>query len=125
MTTKDAAMPVDSDRMKANMARVEELTQRLVDAFARRNPANPTLDAPDQELFAKAATNYMGDMTQQPARIFEHQLEFWGKSVKHFMEAQQALSRGKLEAPVDRTPDDPRFKNPLWKTNPYFNFIKQ
>lgn len=125
MTTKDAAMPVDSDRMKANMARVEELTQRLVDAFARRNPANPTLDAPDQELFAKAATNYMGDMTQQPARIFEHQLEFWGKSVKHFMEAQQALSRGKLEAPEDRTPDDPRFKNPLWKTNPYFNFIKQ
>lgn len=125
MTTKDAAVPVDSDRMKANMARVEELTQRLVDAFARRNPANPTLNAPDQELFAKAATNYMGDMTQQPARIFEHQLEFWGKSVKHFMEAQQALSRGKLEAPEDRTPDDPRFKNSLWKTNPYFNFIKQ
>ncbi len=125
MTTKDAPASADSEKMKANMARVEELTQRLVDAFSNRKPANPALDAPDQELFAKAATHYWAEMSQQPSRVFEHQLEFWGKSVKHFMEAQQALARGKLEAPTDETPDDPRFKNPLWKTHPYFNFIKQ
>lgn len=60
-----------------------------------------------------------------PARVFEHQAEFWTKSVQHFIEAQQALAAGKLAAPEDTTPDDPRFSNPLWKTNPYFNFIKQ
>ena len=35
------------------------------------------------------------------------------------------LQSGKLKAPEDKTPDDRRFSNPLWKTHPYFNYIKQ
>ena len=90
-----------------------------------RNPANPSLNGPEQELFSKAATSYWSEMTKNPSRIFEHQLEFWGKSVKHFLDAQQALAAGKLQAPVDETPQDRRFSNPLWRTHPYFNYVKQ
>ena len=125
MTTKEAGSGENLERLNANLAKVEELSQRLVTAMSHRKAANPTLNAPDQEMFAKAASTYWTRMMQNPAHMFETQLEYWGQSVKHFIEAQQALASGKLEAPEDHTPDDRRFANPLWKSHPYFNFIKQ
>jgi polyhydroxyalkanoate synthase len=125
MTTKEDVAGENLERLNANLARVEELSQRLIAAMSGRKPPNPTLNAPDQDMFLKAATTYWQEMSQNPARLFESQLEYWGKSVKHFIEAQQVLAQGKLEAPEDRTPTDRRFSNPLWKTNPYFNYVKQ
>lgn len=113
------------EKLNENLARVEALSQRLVAAIARRTAARPELAAPDPEVFQRGAGAYWQEMMENPAKIFEHQLEYWGKSVKHYIEAQQALAKGMLEAPEDPTPDDPRFSNPLWKTHPYFNFIKQ
>ncbi|MGH1425611.1 MAG: PHA/PHB synthase family protein [Pseudooceanicola sp.] len=113
------------ERLGENLSRVEDLSQRLISAISRRNAARPELNAPDPEVFSKAAGAYWTEMVQNPARIFEHQLEYWGKSFKHYLEAQQTLAKGSLAAPEDETPDDPRFSNPLWKTNPYFNYIKQ
>lgn len=113
------------EKLNENLARVEALSQRLVAAIARRTAARPELAAPDPEVFQRGAGAYWQEMMDNPAKIFEHQLEYWGKSVKHYIEAQQALAKGMLEAPEDPTPDDPRFSNPLWKTHPYFNFIKQ
>lgn len=125
MTTEEAGQGENLERLNTNLAKVEELSQRLVSALSHRKAANPTLNAPDQEMFAKAASTYWTRMMQNPAHLFETQVEYWGSAVKHFLEAQQAFASGKLEAPEDHTPDDRRFANPLWKTHPYFNFIKQ
>jgi len=73
----------------------------------------------------KAAAAYFAEMMSNPAKILEHQVSFWGKSLKHYLEAQQALKTGKLAAPDDSSPYDRRFTNPLWQTHPYFNFVKQ
>lgn len=108
-----------------NIAKIDELTQRLTKALTRRKPPNPQIAAPESELFARAATAYWQEWMHNPAKILEHQVSYWGKSLKHMMEAQQLLAQGKLAAPEDTTPDDKRFSNPVWKTNPYFNFIKQ
>ena len=62
---------------------------------------------------------------RDPGKVLEHQLQFWSKSVTHFVEAQSALAQGKLQAPSDPGPKDRRFSNPLWDSHPYFNFIKQ
>ncbi|MYM56476.1 PHA/PHB synthase family protein [Thalassovita mangrovi] len=125
MTTKEDIALENLDRLNANLARVEELSQRFINAVSQRNPANPTLNAPDHDVFLNAATTYWAEMVQNPAKLFENQLEFWGKSVKHYIEAQQALAKGTFQAPEDETGDDRRFSNPLWKTHPYFNFVKQ
>ena len=125
MTTKEDVAVENMDRLSANLAKVEELSKRLIAAMSNRKAANPTLNSPDQEVFMNAATSYWQQMSHNPAKLFESQLEFWGKSVKHFIEAQQVLAQGKLEAPEDPTPTDRRFANPLWKTNPYFNYVKQ
>jgi polyhydroxyalkanoate synthase subunit PhaC len=125
MTTDEEVVDGKLDRLNENLVKVEELSQRLVAAMAHKRPIDPSLQGPNQELFLKAAAAYMAEMVQNPAKILETQISYWGKSLKHYVEAQQVLAKGKLEAPPDPTPADKRFSNPLWETHPFFNFIKQ
>lgn len=129
MTTKDeeskAEVTENLSALEANLARVEELTQRLLKVMGQGRAVAPALQGPGQELYVKAATAYMTEMMQNPAKLIEHQLGFWTKSVKHYVEAQHRLAQGNLAPPADDTPKDRRFSHELWETHPYFNFIKQ
>lgn len=107
------------------MAKIEQLSQRLLDALARRKPINHSLHGPEPGLYAEAMQAYWQECLKNPTKVFEQQVGYWGKSLSHFMEAQQALAEGKLAPPEDTGPKDRRFKNPLWDSHPYFNFIKQ
>ena len=120
-TTSDTS----SDLLNANLARVEEISRRLMRVMTQKKPVNPGLAGPNQELFAKASANYWGEMLQNPAKIIEHQIAYWGESVKHFVEAQQVLAQGQIAAPSDPNPEDKRFSHPMWQSHPYFNFLKQ
>src|SRR6056297_1885615 len=115
----------DLEKLNANLQRIEELTQRLVAALSRKRDIDPGLQGPGQDLYVKAATAMMAEMMQNPAKIIEHQIGYWGKTLKHYVEAQQALASGKLTAPEDPAPRDRRFAHDLWQTHPYFNWIKQ
>ena len=135
MTTESSGPAQDSEtvtpsddgselgRLSANLERIEELSKRLVSAFSRQKPVRAALQSPGTDLFAKAATAYMAEMLNNPGRIIEHQIGYWGKALRHYVEAQHALPH--LKAPEDRTSADRRFSNPLWETHPYFNYIKQ
>ncbi len=125
MTTSEYDDDKKVERLKANMARIEELTHRLTDAMSRREIPRPSLQAPDSDLFLHAATAYWTEMVKNPSKALEQQLDYWGKALKHHVEAQEVLRRGKIAAPEDSTADDRRFSNPLWKTHPYFNYLKQ
>ncbi|WP_147105108.1 alpha/beta hydrolase [Tateyamaria sp. syn59] len=124
-TTDGAVTSENLDKLNTNLRKVEELTQRLTQVLTHRSTHNAALDGPNQELFQKAATAYWTEAFRDPAKLLEHQLQFWSKSVTHFVEAQQALAQGKLQAPADPGPKDRRFANPLWDTHPYFNYVKQ
>ena len=129
MTTDSKDDPITNeaelDKMSQNLARVDELTQRLLAAVSSKKEVRQSLQGPSNDLFMRAATAYVAEMMANPSKIIEHQISYWGKSVKHYVEAQEALAKGKLEAPQDPTPSDRRFTNPLWETHPYFNFLKQ
>lgn len=125
MTTKVTDSPADMEKLNANLARLEDLSQRLVAAVAQRRPANPALEGPGPELLAKTMGAFWTEAMQNPAKLIEQQASYWGKALQHYIDAQQALAQGKFEAPEDPTPKDRRFANPLWQTHPYFNFIKQ
>ena len=128
MTTSEGQTPELSpehlERLKENMVQVETLSKRLVEVLAGKKGHTPALDGPNQELYARAASAYMAEAWQNPAKLLEHQIEFWGKSVMNFAEAQQALVGGEFEDD-DAGPKDKRFSNPMWDTNPYFRFIRQ
>lgn len=129
MTTEEDSSGVLSkehyELLTENLSKVEQLSKRLIDVVSNKTKHNPALDAPNQELYAKAASAYWAEAVQNPAKIIESQIDYWAKSVLHFVEAQQALAKGKLQAPADPGPKDRRFANPLWDSHPYFNFIKQ
>lgn len=117
--------PANIDRLSANIARIEELTQRLVQALSHRQAPNPAVEAPGPEFFATVAAAYWKEMMENPGKLIEAQVGYWGKALRHYVEAQQALAQGRLEPPADRSPQDRRFANPLWDTHPWFNFLKQ
>jgi polyhydroxyalkanoate synthase len=125
MTDADEHEDSNLDRLNANIRRMEELSKRFMSALARRKPHDPGLHGPGQELYMKAAAAYMGEMMSNPARVLEHQVAYWGKSLQNWIEVQKAMSAGQAEAPADPGPSDRRFRNPLWDEHPYFNFIKQ
>ncbi|WP_127900440.1 PHA/PHB synthase family protein [Solirhodobacter olei] len=125
MTTEQDVVEAKLDRLNANLAKMEELSQRLVAAMAQKRAIDPSLQAPGQDFYMKAATAYFAEMMQNPGTILEAQVAYWGKALKHYVEAQQMFAQGKLEPPEDRGPKDRRFSNPLWDTHPYFNFVKQ
>ncbi|MBC6436570.1 MAG: class I poly(R)-hydroxyalkanoic acid synthase [Rhodobacteraceae bacterium] len=113
------------DQLTANLAKMEELSKRMVAAISARAPGDSGLQGPGQDFYLKAGAAYLNEMINNPAKLMETQVRYWGQTLTHFMEAQQQLTRGHMAAPEDHTPDDRRFSNPMWKTHPYFNFIKQ
>ena len=125
MTTKEPNKSQELDRMSQNLERVEALSKRLVTAFSNKKKSDSGLDGPSSDLFYKAGSAFTSEMINNPAKIIEQQSEYWAKTMRHFAAAQQEMLSGSLKAPTDDTPGDRRFKNPLWQTSPYFNFIKQ
>lgn len=125
-TSDDSTTPKASlTKLEANMERIQTLTQRLMGLMAQQRAVRQDLQGPSPEIYAKAQVAYMHDLVHNPAKIIEQQVGYWGKTLQHFVEAQQALASGRFAAPEDPGPSDRRFKNPLWDTHPYFNFLKQ
>lgn len=112
-------------RLTANLTRIEILSARLTAALAQQKAHDPALNGPSQDLMMQAASAYVATMMQNPSKIIEHQVSYWGKTLQHYAEAQKALASGIFAAPPDHTPADKRFANPLWETHPAFNFVKQ
>ncbi len=125
MTTSQKTDAANEAMLARNLARVEELSQRLVAALSKQRPTPPSLEGPSPDLYAKAGAAYISEWLANPAKIMENQIALWGKSLQHYIQAQQALASGKLVPPEDDTPPDRRFQNPLWQTHPYFNYVKQ
>ena len=125
MTTKLGAAPAEIEKLNANLARIEALSQRLIAAVAQKRSPNPALEGPGQDLMTKAIKVWWGEAISDPARMIEQQASYWGKALEHYIAAQKALSEGPFKAPDDPGPTDRRFANPMWQTHPYFNFIKQ
>ena len=129
MTTTEKKEETDSvarmERLNANLARIEELTQRLTAAVSARRSHDAALDGPASDVYLKAAASWVAGMMRDPGRVLEQQIGYWGKTLKHYVEANQVLAKGEFKAPTDPFPKDRRFSNPLWETHPFFNYLKQ
>ncbi|UWQ23052.1 alpha/beta hydrolase [Jannaschia sp. W003] len=102
---------------------MDGLTKRLVAALASREQSDPGLQGPGPDVYAKAMAAYWSEMARNPAKMIEQQVGYWGESLRHAMAAQQAMLRG--ESPKDELPADKRFKDPVWRDNPWFSHLRQ
>ncbi len=121
-------MPLPA-RIAENIERIEDLGQRLVQALARRPIRPPSVEAPGPELYAAATTGWMKMAAEQPARMIENQVRYWGETLRHLSETQSTLLRKGFVAPepdADAAPDrDKRFANPVWRSSPVFHYIRE
>lgn len=116
-------------RLNANLAKVEVLSKRLVAAMGQRPKADQGLTGPSPDLYMKAGAAYWADAMANPQKLLEQQTKFWGQAMAQYMEMQDAIATGQMPLiPDDGLPDayasDKRFSNPLWRTHPYFNFVR-
>ena len=125
MTTADSDQHAKLLRMQDNLAKVEALSARLMQALATRKTHDAALDGPSQEVFVKAATAYVAGMMQNPARMMEQQVSYWARTMQHYVAAQQAIATGEVTPAESPAPKDRRFANPMWETNPAFSYLKQ
>ncbi len=129
MATDDAAPTSHaaelSQKMTANLARLEELSARLVATLSHKREVPVELTRPGTDLYARAAGAYMTEMFTNPARLMEMQVGYWGRTLTTYLEAQQRLARGDLSAPPDAAPGDSRFASDAWRDNPFFAYLKQ
>ncbi len=122
-----------SPEMARNLARIEELSQRLIAALSRRKPHSPALDGPSPELYAKAGAALMAEWMTNPAKLIGQQVEWWGRAVQNYMEAQQAMLAAATGADAREQGEeagaaarcDRRFSHPLWYSNPYFSLLRK
>jgi hypothetical protein len=92
MTHDEKDQKSDLSRLNDNIKKIEELNARLLAALQTRGYHDRGLHGPSPALYAKASAALMAEMLTNPAKMFEHQAGYWGKSLKHWIEAQQALS---------------------------------
>ncbi len=111
-----------SDRLAENIARIETLGHRLMRSLATRPVYPPGVEGPGPELYGSVAQAWLKLATEQPARLIEQQVRYWGETLRHVAEAQGAFAQGFQPGSPD-APADRRFKNPLWQTNPFYNFV--
>ena len=123
MATDDDTSGGTMDRMTGNLAKIEALTQRLMTAMAKKREIDPALQGPGQEIYAKAAAAWIGQVMADPSKLIETQVGYWGRTLQSYVAAQKALAEGR--APADPGPADKRFANEMWQVNPWFNFLKQ
>ncbi|WP_343069851.1 class I poly(R)-hydroxyalkanoic acid synthase [Paracoccus amoyensis] len=115
-------------RLAENIERIEALSQRLMTAFSSRGMPNPGVEGPGPDFIMTATNAWMKTMTDRPSRVIEQQVNFWGETLKNYANAQVALAKGKFDLPdvaQDDEPKDKRFSNALWRTHPYFKFVKR
>lgn len=111
------------ERLNANLARLDDLSARLVAALGRRTPADPGLAGPGAELYAKALAAYWAEMASNPGKLIERQVGYWGASLRQAMEAQQAALRG--AAPEGEVPRDKRFGDAAWSEHPFYAHLRR
>ena len=126
MTTSEYDNEDTAERLNANIARIEELSARLLSAVGQKKAHHPGLAGPGQDLYTKAAGAYFSEMMSHPSKIIEQQVGYWGKALKSFAQAQEQFVKAPFEpVHVEGLPEDKRFKSELWDSHPYFNFLKQ
>ncbi|WP_243698678.1 class I poly(R)-hydroxyalkanoic acid synthase [Paracoccus alkanivorans] len=114
-----------AQKLAENVERIETLSRRLMAALSERQPHNPGVEGPGPDLYVTAANAWMRTLTEQPTRIIEQQVNFWGETLKNYANAQFSLAKGHPVAPEEGPPADKRFRNPLWQSHPYFSFVRK
>ena len=121
-TTRDT-LP-DPAELAKNLTRVTEQSQRIMTEFMTRN-AGEAKFGPDPYGIGRAFLDMTTQMMANPARVIEAQAELWGQYLKLWHASVRRMMGEQTQPLVEPQKGDSRFKDPAWKENFLFDFVKQ
>ena len=114
-----------ADRLRQNIANIEDLGKRLGSILAEKEPLNSDLAMPGADFFARTGMAYMQDMLSNPGKVFEDQVEYWGKSLQIWSGMPKTSEPGGETTGAEVKEKDRRFQHHHWHNNPYFAALRQ
>ena len=124
MTTTDHENDEISTELSQNLAKLDNLSQRLSAVFEEKKDANWTLNSPGNDLFVNSMQALWRSYSQDPAKIWSEQITYWNESLKQFVEFQKKMTLASDQSSKSQQTQDKRFEHPLWHNHPYFCFLK-
>ena len=117
----------DPETFAINLARAMENSGQALSAYLKPRENGETKDKPPNELgeviktLSAVAEYWFSDRdraTDLQTKIGKAYLDLWGSSVRRLAGEQAAPA-------IEPSPRDKRFKDPEWKSNQFFDFVKQ
>ena len=77
MTTTDKDIENQTLKLEQNVARLDELSQRLIAVLQTKKTTDPALSGPGHDLALKTSVAYWQEAIQSPRKLIEHQVAYW------------------------------------------------
>jgi len=120
----DMKLP-DPEAFSKNMVKIASRSQQLVGDFLARQAENGGAN-PDPLNIGKAFMEMTTRMMADPVKLASAQMQLWQDYVSLWQNATLRWLNGGLAAPTtEPDPSDKRFKDPAWRDNAIFDYIKQ
>lgn len=121
----DMKLP-DPEAFSKNMVKIATRSQQLVNDFLARQAGAGTPANPDPLNIGKAFMEMTTKMMTDPVKLASAQMQLWQDYVSLWQNTTMRWLNGGLAAPTaEPDPSDKRFKDPAWRDNAIFDYIKQ
>jgi polyhydroxyalkanoate synthase len=109
----------------ANLTKIAEQSQMIVQEFVTRNTQTGTFSARDPLHLSGVFAEWFARMMADPQKIMELQMGWWQDTFNLWQHTTQKFL-GESDAPaIEPDTRDKRFKDKAWKESIVFDFIKQ
>lgn len=109
-----------------NLVEAGKKSQELiVDYLSRRDAKPPGVEMVDPMNVSAAFVNLASKMMHDPKQILDAQAQLWSAHLNLWQSAAKRLIGGPTEPVAPAPAGDKRFKDPAWRDNQIFDFIKQ
>ncbi|MGE4218679.1 MAG: PHA/PHB synthase family protein [Alphaproteobacteria bacterium] len=119
----------DPVEYSANMAKIAERSQRLLNDFLLRQSENDTVplapESVDPLNIGSAFLEMTRRMMADPARLVQAQVALWQDYMSLWQNAAQRFFGGESSPVIAPAHDDRRFSDPAWQDNGVFDYMKQ
>ena len=116
----------DPQRLLEAMSRINEQSQRIVQAFVERQAGSPREFNPfEPAVVSEAYQALWRQMLADPKRLVEAQVSLWQEYAKLWENTARRMAGEEVEPAVEPEPGDRRFNDDDWSENPLYDHIKQ
>ncbi len=115
----------DSAEWSRRLADIAERSRRLVAEFMARQGNDDLAGMTIPMAFGAAFFEMTARMMADPSRLIEAQRALWDETLTLWQRTGRRLLGDAVEPVIDSAPEDRRFRDPAWRDNAVFDFIKQ